>query len=126
MCPYCSSPCISHGTSSAGNKRYICRSCKRTHSKAYRYIACRHSISYKIKVLLKEGCSILSISRILKIGVNTVLRRIKVIASRITKPLISPSLRSLCVADYEVIMIRNVAFLKGYMLSLYLSFAVIL
>jgi insertion element IS1 protein InsB len=31
----------------------------------------------------------LNISRILKIGVNTVLRRIKAIASRITKPLIS-------------------------------------
>jgi insertion element IS1 protein InsB len=86
MCPYCSSPCISHGTSSAGNKRYRCRSCKRTHSKAYRYIACRHSILYKIKILLKEGCGILSISRILKIGVNTILRKIRAIASGITRP----------------------------------------
>lgn len=86
MCPYCSSPCISYGTSSTGNKRFRCRTCKKTHSKAYRYIACRHSISYKIKILLKEGCGILSISRILKIGVNTVLRKIRAIASGITRP----------------------------------------
>lgn len=89
MCPYCFSPCINYGTSSSGNKRYRCNSCKRTHSKHYSYKACCLRISDKIKRLLKEGCGILSISRLLKIGSNTVLRKIKAIASRITKPMIS-------------------------------------
>ena len=38
--------------------------------------------------LLKEGCGILSISRILKISKNTVLNRILRISKRISKPLI--------------------------------------
>lgn len=89
MCPYCSAPCISHGSSSTGNKRYRCKSCKRTHSKCYNYTACSRRISYKIKILLKEGCGIRSISRILAISAVTVLRKIKVMASPLTKPPLS-------------------------------------
>ena len=86
MCPYCFSSCISHGISSTGNKRYRCRSCKRTHSKLYALKACKPSISEKIKSLLKEGCGIRSISRLLKISVTTVMKRIRMIAENINKP----------------------------------------
>lgn len=89
MCPYCSSFCISHGISSTGNKRYRCKTCKRTHSKRYFLTACRSNISYKIKNLLKEGCGIRSISRLLKISVTTVMKRIQMIAKNIDKPIIS-------------------------------------
>ena len=88
MCPYCSSSCIRHGTSRAGNKRYRCKTCKRTHSKRYFLTACRSNISYKIKNLLKEGCGIRSISRLLKISVTTVMKRIRMIAKNIDKPIV--------------------------------------
>lgn len=88
MCPYCSSLCISYGISSSGNKRYRCKSCKRTHSKKYFLIACLPNISTKIKCLLKEGCGIRSISRLLKISVTTVANRIRKIAHTVQKPLV--------------------------------------
>lgn len=89
MCPYCSSSCISHGTSSTGNKRYRCKICKRTHSKRYNYKACCHNTSDKVRNLTKEGCGIRSISRLLRIGVNTVLRKLRYIANQTMKPILS-------------------------------------
>ncbi|MBL7705484.1 MAG: IS1 family transposase [Taibaiella sp.] len=89
MCPYCFSHCINHGSSSSGNKRYRCKSCKRTHSKVYTLNACKQSIAEKVTSLLKEGCGIRSIGRILRISAVTVLRKIKAIAKQLKKPLIS-------------------------------------
>lgn len=42
-----------------------------------------------MKNLLKEGCGIRSISRLLRIGVNTVLRKLRYIANQTRKPMVS-------------------------------------
>jgi len=86
MCPYCKSSCIRYGKSSTGKERFRYQTCKRTHSKEYFYPACKHHINNQITQFIKEGCGIRSISRLLKIGVSTVLRRILTISKEISKP----------------------------------------
>lgn len=88
ICPYCSAACISHGQSTTGNRRYRCKSCQRTHSHQYSYVACKADSGNLISRLLKEGCGIRSISRLLNISVTTVLRRILKLAKSISKPVI--------------------------------------
>ena len=53
---------------------------------SYRYIAYQSEINPKVVQLLKEGCGVRSIGRILQISPKTVIQRIKIIASRIPKP----------------------------------------
>jgi insertion element IS1 protein InsB len=52
---------------------------------------CLEGISGAIIAYLKEGCGIRSISRLLNISTNTVLARIKMIAGKIKKPMVSIS-----------------------------------
>ena len=85
-CPYCKGSCIKFGKNKRNEQRYRCKGCLKTFLLNYSKHAYKNTVNRKLIVLLKEGCGILSISRILKIGANTVLSRIKVIASRITKP----------------------------------------
>lgn len=88
MCPYCSSACTLFGKSSNGYQRYRCKSCNRTHSKAYAYKACQQDTGQWIVQLTKEGMGIRSIGRVLKISCTTVLRTIVRKAKMICKPTI--------------------------------------
>ncbi|MBL7706317.1 MAG: hypothetical protein JNM21_12300 [Taibaiella sp.] len=54
----------------------------------YTYNAYRPLTNESITRLTKEGCGIRSISRLLKIAVSTVLRRIRHIAKRLGKPVL--------------------------------------
>ena len=76
------------GKSCTGNQRYRCRSCRRTHSKTYQYTGCVQSTNESVVCLLKEGCGIRSISRILGISAATVIRKIVRISKRVQKPAI--------------------------------------
>lgn len=88
ICSYCQKELIKHGYSKSVKQRYKCKSCRRTQVDNYTYQACQPPINNQIINLTKEGCGILSISRILKIGINTVLRRIRYIANQIKKPIL--------------------------------------
>ena len=87
LCKYCNENCIKHGRFS-GKQRYRCCSCKRTFIKSYTSNACKHNTNTWIRNLVKEGSGIRSISRLLKISVTTVLKRILSIAKNIRKPLL--------------------------------------
>ncbi len=89
ICTYCQSVLIKHGYSKSGKQRYKCKNCIRTQVDTYTYQACQLPIYNQIVGLTKEGCGIRSIARLLKIGTNTVLRKIRVIAKQLPKPLIS-------------------------------------
>ena len=54
-------------------QRYYCKNCKTYFQEEYSYLAYNSSTNTMISSLLKEGCGIRSISRILKISKNTVL-----------------------------------------------------
>ena len=86
ICSYCQKYLIKHGHSRSGKQRYRCKNCNRTQVDNYTYQAYQLLTDNQIVKLTKEGCGILSISRILKIGANTVLSRIRALASGITRP----------------------------------------
>jgi insertion element IS1 protein InsB len=87
QCLHCNVVCIKHGTTNAGKQRYKCKSCGKTFIEGYSNNACRVPDSL-ISTLLKEGCGIRSMVRVLQISATTVLKRILLIAKGINKPAI--------------------------------------
>jgi len=86
-CHYCSGTTIKFGKP-GNSQRYRCKSCKKTQIANYTNKAYKpHTNSYIISHIT-EGCGIRNIARLLGISPNTVIRRIKIIASSIKKPAI--------------------------------------
>ena len=56
-------------------QRFYCKDCKKYFQLEYRYQAYKIQINEFITNLLKEGCGVRGISRVLKISKNTVLSR---------------------------------------------------
>jgi len=71
-----------------GIQRYKCSSCGKRFQDHYVYKAHLPQTNAQISVLLKEGCGIRSIARILGISPTTVQSRILSIASTLLKPVI--------------------------------------
>ncbi len=67
-------------------QRYLCKECKRYFQENYTYRAYAVNLDVLIKQLLKEGCGIRSISRILNISCGTVLSRMLKISAQIKPP----------------------------------------
>ncbi|MDC0099023.1 IS1 family transposase [Crocinitomicaceae bacterium] len=85
----CNSEMIKNGKTKANIQRYICKLCSVTAQEEYSYNACVKCIDQNLILLIKEGCGIRSISRILNISPTTVLKRIMSISNSIQKPPIS-------------------------------------
>lgn len=85
----CINNSIKHGKSKSGIQRNYCKVCKKTWPSYYKYLAYKPNTNKKISSLIKEGVGIRSISRLLKISKNTVLKRIVSIAKKIKKPAIA-------------------------------------
>ncbi|GFZ94779.1 hypothetical protein GCM10011531_28100 [Aquaticitalea lipolytica] len=77
--------CIKRGKRN-GIQRYFCKSCNSYFQEAYSYIAYQETTNTLIKSMLKEGCGVLSISRIIGISKNTVLSRMLKISNQIKAP----------------------------------------
>ena len=88
-CRYCKRACIKWGKQSNGEQRYVCQRCKKYQQIDYRYNAYKTSIETDIVKYQKESCGIRSISRLLEISCTTVIKKIKDIASKIVKPIVS-------------------------------------
>lgn len=85
-CNYCNqSNCIKKGKRN-NKQRYFCRSCHKYFQNSYSYKAYGNHVNSGIATLLKEGCGIRSITRILEISSKTVLSRILKISDQIKKP----------------------------------------
>jgi IS1 family transposase len=84
----CAGFCIKHGKTKNHKQRYKCRHCGKTHIEDYHRKAFTIS-NNSITSLLKEGCGIRSIARLLCISCTTVLKRILGIAKAIKKPVVS-------------------------------------
>lgn len=85
-CKFCGCNCRKAGKQVNGAQRYFCSSCKKYQQIKYKYHACRSDLSPLIRKLLCEGVGIRGISRILKIALKTVLKKILYLASKIPKP----------------------------------------
>lgn len=69
-----------------GIQRYFCKDYNSYFQQSYSYTAYQETTNTLIKSMLKEGCGILNISRIIGISKNTVLSRMLKIANRIKIP----------------------------------------
>lgn len=87
-CERCHGNCVKNGISS-GRQRYRCKSCGKSFLSSYKYQAYQYTIRLSVLAHLKEGCSIRSIARLLKISTTTVIRIILRTANRIKKPVIN-------------------------------------
>jgi len=67
-------------------QRYYCKDCKRCFQNNYSYKAYQSDTNDLVKSLLKEGCGIRSISRIISISAKTVLSRMLKISKDIKPP----------------------------------------
>jgi insertion element IS1 protein InsB len=85
-CKYCGRPCRRVGRQKSGLQRYYCVLCHKYQQKVYSYKAYNSTTNETIKSLVCESVGIRGISRVLKIGTNTVLERIKRIADTISQP----------------------------------------
>lgn len=87
-CRHCNGACKKHGFDKAKRQRFICKTCKRTSFANYSLAKLPDDLGEQVIILLKEGCSIRSIARILKISAATVIRRVKKSGSLIEPPAI--------------------------------------
>ena len=86
VCRYCDHDgCIKKGKRKS-IQRYYCKKCSKYFQDKYRYHAYDLSTNNLIKSLLREGCGVRGISRVMKISCGTVLSRMLKIAKTI-KPL---------------------------------------
>jgi insertion element IS1 protein InsB len=87
-CKYCSGSCIKYGYQQSGQQRFKCKQCGKRQQMTYRNQACKAGINKWIVSLVKESCGIRSIARLLRIALNTIMKRIRLVAAEIRKPLV--------------------------------------
>jgi insertion element IS1 protein InsB len=87
-CKFCSGKCNKAGKQKSGLQRYYCRGCKKYQQSNYRYFAYKKETASLIPSLVCESVRMRGIGRLLKIGLSTVIRKIRLIASGISKPAI--------------------------------------
>jgi insertion element IS1 protein InsB len=85
--PICKSDrLIKSGKTTNNKQRYCCKDCRKRFILSYNYNAYRSNTNQQIVLFTKEGLGIRSTSRVLKILVTTLLKRIISIAKNIEQP----------------------------------------
>ena len=79
ICSCCNRPddVFRHGKSPRGHQRYRCKTCKHVFQLDYIYQAKKPGTKEKIVEMAMNGSGVNDTARVLKIGVNTVLRTLK-------------------------------------------------
>lgn len=85
-CTHCNSSYAIRKGLRNNKQRFYCKDCKRSFQSEYTYQAYKSETDNFIKSLLKEGCGVRGISRVLNISKNTVLSRILKISKQIKIP----------------------------------------
>ena len=81
-CNYCKQKCTKQGRQINGKQKYRCKSCYKYQQQHYNKKVSNQSIIN----LLKEGCGIRSMSRLLKISPTTTIRKILNISNQLKRP----------------------------------------
>ena len=85
-CEMCNSPNTIKKGLRNNKQRFYCKDCQNSFQSEYVYQAYKTTTNNFIKILLKEGCGIRSISRVLNISSKTVLSRMLKISKQIRAP----------------------------------------
>jgi insertion element IS1 protein InsB len=87
-CKYCNGSCIKKGFYQS-NQRFLCKSCFKYQQESYVYSSCTKAHEIMIVKLNNVGVGISGIARVTQLSKATVIRKIKEIARKIVKPLIT-------------------------------------
>ncbi len=87
-CYHCSDVCIKKGKTKAGIQKYRCKGCARYLLENYKNKAWHPETNEKIIRCLKQSCGIRGTAFIIAISSVTVIRRIKLLAEKISKPIL--------------------------------------
>lgn len=87
-CHYCYARCHKKGKTISGTQKYQCKACKKYQREEYISKGFKGGTAQQIIMLLKEGCGIRSISRVLKISCTNVIKYIKGAAAKIKRPVV--------------------------------------
>lgn len=90
-CVYCKGKCIKVGKQSNGTQKYQCKACQKYQQEEYKYLAYAKDVNKRIIRCIQNSVGIRGVSRVVKIAVNTVIKRIRYIASKIKPPIILAS-----------------------------------
>jgi insertion element IS1 protein InsB len=87
-CKFCNETCQKWGRGRQKNsvQGFYCKHCKKYLQKEYSYAACKTGLAEMIPKLVNNSVGIRGIARVTGIAVNTVMRLIRKVAERITKP----------------------------------------
>ncbi len=66
-----------HGKSATGNERFRCRQCLRVFQHTYIYEARKPGVKERIVDMAFNGAGVRDTSRVLHVGINTVIRTLK-------------------------------------------------
>jgi|SRR6218665_295163 len=89
ICLCCKGKCIRKGFTRNRIQRYYCKSCNKFQQFGYSYQACLSGQSERVILLYLEGLGIRSLSRVLQISTNTVLKILYEEAQKLNRPLSS-------------------------------------
>lgn len=115
-CKYCSEKCRKKGYQTNGTQKHQCKVCGKYQQKAYCYKAYDMTLDSTITKMVKRASGIRDISFVLAISKNTVITRIKEIASKISKPLLAENGQS-----YEADELSTKLVQKGKAKDIYVS-----
>lgn len=83
-CPRCSSMnIVKNGRTSNKKQKYLCKDCHRQFITDYTYQGCRKEIRSLIVPMSLNGSGIRDITRVLRVSINTVLKEIRLEASKV-------------------------------------------
>ena len=86
QCQFCKEKCQKAGKQRNGAQKLYCKGCRKYQQVSYQYIACQSHVDSMVSQLVCESVGVRGIARVLRIGINTVVRRIIFIANGISKP----------------------------------------
>lgn len=77
-CPHCQPALVyRHGQNPKGRDRFRCRECHRVFLLTYTYEARKPGVKEHITEMIFNGAGVWDTARVLKIGINTVIRTLK-------------------------------------------------
>src|SRR5258708_18622964 len=88
-CKYCSQRCRRSGRQKNGVQRYYCKGCLRYQQETYRYRACHGTMNGYSGSLSCESVGIRGIARVLRVATGTISTRIRIIAEKIGRPVVT-------------------------------------
>ncbi|MCP9267030.1 IS1 family transposase [Xenorhabdus sp. XENO-1] len=111
VCRYChkTEDVKGHGKGSSGHPRYHCYACRKTFQLNYTYQACKLEVKEQLVDMTENNGGIRDIARVLKVGIDTVLRTFKKLEPRqvTTLPLAGSDIHIICEIDEQWSFVGN-------------------